>query len=396
MRISGGISVLIWLLVGLVGFGVPAGRQSLAQDGTPVPPGALKVGLKEVAEGFHLPTDITNAGDGSGRIFVVEKPGTIRIVRDGKVNDKPFLDITPLVRSQENERGLLGLAFHRKYKDNGLFFVYYTNRLGDIIIARYKVSSNPDVADPNSAKILLTVQHRTYPNHNGGELAFGPDGFLYAGLGDGGSGGDPNRNGQNKGVLLAKILRLDVDNGDPYGIPADNPFATNKQGRPEVWAYGLRNPWRFSFDRATGDLYIADVGQNAYEEIDVQRAGTPGGQNYGWNIMEGLHCYPSGNDCNQQGLVLPVIEYGHDQGCSVTGGFVYRGKAFPRFVGTYFFSDFCGARVWSAQPSSQENWEKTEVLATGFPVSSFGEDEAGEVYLTDYGAGKIYQLVDQG
>lgn len=396
MRNSGGIRVTIWLLVGLIAFGAPAVHESLAQGGTAVPPGELKVGLKKVAENFSLPTDITNAGDGSGRIFVVEKPGAIRILKDGKVNAKPFLDITPLVRSQETERGLLGLAFHPKYKDNGLFYVYYTNQAGDIIIARYKVSSDPDVADPNSAKILLTVQHRAYPNHNGGELVFGPDGFLYAGLGDGGSGGDPNRNGQNKGVLLAKILRLDVDNGDPYGIPSDNPFATNKQGRPEVWAYGLRNPWRFSFDRATGDLYIADVGQNAYEEIDVQRTGTAGGQNYGWNIMEGLHCYPSENNCNQQGLVMPVIEYGHDQGCSVTGGFVYRGKAFPRFVGTYFFSDYCSGRLWAAQPSSQENWEKAEVLVTGFSVSTFGEDEAGEVYLTDYGTGTIYQIIDQG
>jgi glucose/arabinose dehydrogenase len=363
-----------------------------AQGGAPAT--QFNVGLQIAGSGFESPLYVTHAGDGSKRIFVVEKGGTIRILRDGKGVDKPFLDITPIVNSSASERGLLGLAFHPKYKDNGLFYVYYTADSGDITISRYKVSSDPDVVDPASGKILLTVEHRRYPNHDGGQLAFGPDGYLYAGLGDGGSAGDPNRNGQNPNALLAKILRLDVNGGDPYGIPADNPFADGKAGKPEVWAYGLRNPWRFSFDRQTGDLYIGDVGQNKYEEIDFQKAGTPGGLNYGWNIMEGLHCYAQDN-CSQQGLTLPVAEYSHDIGCSVTGGYVYRGSAFPRFQGAYFYGDYCSGRIWALQATGNSQWQATEVLQSGRAISSFGEDEAGELYLTDLNDGKVYRIVDQ-
>jgi glucose/arabinose dehydrogenase len=352
---------------------------------------SFKLGLQSVADGFQTPVYVTSAGD--TRLFVVEKAGRILILDQGKRAEKPFLDIVSIVRSSENERGLLSVAFHPKYADNGLFFVYYTALNGDITIARYKVSAEPNVADPASAKILLKVAH-SRSNHNGGLVLFGPDGYLYTGLGDGGGGGDPDRNGQNPKTLLGKILRLDVDNGDPYAIPADNPFADGTQGQPEVWAWGLRNPWRFSFDRLNGDLYIADVGQNQYEEINVQKAGTPGGQNYGWNTMEGQHCYGT-TTCNRNGKVVPVAEYDHSQGCSITGGFTYRGKDFPKMAGAYFYSDVCSGRMWALQETQPNAWEVTELPLTGqLSVSSFGQDHNGELYLTDLSSGTVYRLVD--
>ncbi len=357
--------------------------------------GSFQLDLQRVASGFNMPLFLTHAGDGSGRMFIVEKGGRIQILRNGQKAATPFLDITAIVNSAASERGLLGLAFHPKYKDNGLFFVYYNDSTGDLNIVRYKASSNPDVADPSAAKLILKITHRAFSNHNGGMLAFGPDGYLYVGIGDGGSGGDPNRNGQNPKVLLAKLLRIDVDSGDPYGIPSDNPFSDGKQGRPEVWAYGLRNPWRFSFDRETSDLYIADVGQDAYEEIDVQKAGTKGGLNYGWNIMEGLHCYPASANCSKEGLVLPVFEYDHSQGISVTGGYVYRGQKYPKLQGYYFFADYGSGRIWAMKADSSGAYKTAEALASGQTISSFGEDEAGEVYLTNLATGEIYQLADK-
>jgi glucose/arabinose dehydrogenase len=374
---------------------IPATIRLQAQTGAPATPlKDLKIDLKQAATGFLLPTVITNAGDGSGRMFIVQKKGLISILKNGQKAGQPFLDITSLVNSDANERGLLGLAFHPKYKNNGQFYVYYTAEDGRIVVAGYKVSSNPDVADPNSGKTLLTVPHPR-SNHNGGQLAFGPDGFLYMGLGDGGGGGDPDRNGQNPNTLLAKILRIDVDKGDPYGIPDSNPFADRKAGRPEVWTMGMRNPWRFSFDRATGDLYIGDVGQDMYEEIDVQKAGSPGALNYGWNIMEALHCYPDASQqCNTTGFVLPVAEYSHSLGCSVTGGYVYRGKQYPRLVGTYFYGDYCSGRLWGLQPTADGKWNSAELLKSSAQISTFGEDEAGEVYAADLTTGTIFQLVD--
>jgi glucose/arabinose dehydrogenase len=315
-------------------------------------------------------------------------------LKGGQLINVPFLDISSLVNSSANERGLLSVAFHPDYKSNGLFYIYYTGSNGEVTIARYKVSSNPDVADPNSAKILLTVTHDR-SNHNGGQLAFGPDGYLYAGLGDGGGGGDPDHNGQNPKTLLGKLLRLDVNSGDPYSIPTDNPFATNGRGRPEVWAYGFRNPWRFSFDSATGDLYIADVGQNAYEEVDVQKAKTAGGLNYGWNAMEGLHCYSPSSGCDQSGLILPVAEYSHSDGCSITGGYVYRGKQFPHLVGTYFYSDYCSGNIWGMQLGNANSWNTAELMSGVGSISSFGQDEAGEIYIADLSKGVIYHLVEQ-
>jgi glucose/arabinose dehydrogenase len=345
-----------------------------------------------VASGFAKPVYLTHAGDGGGRLFVVEQAGRILIIKQGQINPTPFLDIVSIVGSDANEQGLLGVVFHPQYTENGLFFVDYTDKQGDTVIARYRVSDNPDVADPNSATILLTID-QPYGNHNGGQLAFGPDSNLYIGMGDGGAAGDPHGNGQNLNALLGKILRIDVDSGDPYGIPPDNPFAANGQGRPEIWSYGWRNPWRFSFDGASGDMYIGDVGQNQYEEIDVELAGTPGGQNYGWRLMEGNHCFdPATCDPASSGLVLPVAEYDHSQGCSVTGGYVYRGVQFPALSGIYFYGDYCSGIIWGLRHESDGTWSKAELLSSGFTISSFGQDEVGEVYLVQHRTGEIFQI----
>jgi glucose/arabinose dehydrogenase len=349
------------------------------------------VNLKLITNDLKQPVFATHAGDDSGRLFVVEKGGTIAIVRDGQRAPKPFLDVTSLVTSRGSEQGLLGLAFHPDYRNNGRFFVYYTAQNGDNTLARYQVSSDPDVADPNSGVVLFAVPDPA-PNHNGGMLAFGPDKYLYVGLGDGGSAGDPWGNGQNRNVLLGKLLRLDVDKGDPYGIPADNPWPSASDARPEVWAYGLRNPWRFSFDRATGDLYIGDVGQNQYEEIDFQPAGTAGGRNYGWNTREGLHCYQA-QDCATADLVEPVAEYSHEQGCSITGGYVYRGAAVPQLQGRYVYGDYCSGLIWTLRQAAPGQWEQRDLLKSSRSISSFAEDQAGELYLTDIGDNGLYQFV---
>src|SRR5690349_2696811 len=300
----------------------PAATSAAVPTAAPSGGAQTPVALQLVTNDLKQPVFVTHAGDGSGRLFVVEKGGTIAILRDGQRAPDPFLDITDLVTSSGSEQGLLGLAFHPDYKNNGRFFVYYTAKNGDDTLASYKVSSDADKADPASGTVMF-AQSDPAPNHNGGMLAFGPDNYLYVGLGDGGSAGDPWGNGQNRNVLLGKLLRLDVDHAAPYAIPPDNPWPSGGDARPEVWAYGLRNPWRFSFDRATGDLYIGDVGQNQYEEIDFQPAGEPGGRNYGWNVREGLHCYQA-QSCETNGFVEPVAEYSHAQGCSITGGYVYR------------------------------------------------------------------------
>jgi glucose/arabinose dehydrogenase len=302
------------------------------------------VGLQPVASGLERPVGIANAGDGSGRLFILEQVGRIRIVRDGELLSSPFLDISGRVGSSASEQGLLGLAFHPGYAENGLFFVNYTDQQGDTVVARFSVSADPNRADPASEAQILTLPQPA-GNHNGGHLAFGPDGYLYVGTGDGGGAGDQYGNGQNGGTLLGAMLRLDVDGAQPYLIPAGNPFVDNPAVRDEIWALGLRNPWRYSFDRLTGDLYIADVGQNQYEEVNYQPADAPGGLNYGWPIMEGMHCFPADRDCARAGLTQPVVEYQHAQGCSVTGGYVYRGQEFPALTGIYLFGDFCSGRI---------------------------------------------------
>jgi len=341
-----------------------------------------------VASGFENLIGIAAPADGTGRVFALEQAGRIRIIRDGSLLEQPFLDITGQVGCC-GERGLLGLAFHPRYRENGYFYVNYTDTNGDTSISRFQVSpDNPDVADGGTEKRLLFVP-QPYPNHNGGAVVFGPDGFLYLGLGDGGSGGDPQGNGQSTQTLLGKILRIDVDSGDPYTIPPDNPFASGG-GLPEIWAYGLRNPWRMSFDRLTGDLYIGDVGQNAYEEIDFLPAGAPSGVNFGWNYREGLHPF-QGTPPNDLALVDPVAEYAHDQGCSVTGGAVYRGAALPDWQGVYLYGDYCTGLIWGLRRSPDGSWQQGPLFETGGNITSFGEDEAGEIYLADY-SGTIYRL----
>jgi glucose/arabinose dehydrogenase len=344
--------------------------------------------LKLVASGVNQPIAIDNARDGTNRLFIVEKVGRIVILQNGTVLPQPFLDISSIVNSAAYERGLLGLAFHPNYKQNRLFYVYYTAPNGAITISRYQTTADANIADPNSGKVLLTQAHPR-GNHNGGPLVFGPDGYLYIGLGDGGGAGDPDRNGQNPKAALGKILRIDVDTEDPYGIPADNPYAQNGEGRPEVWAIGLRNPWRITFDRKTGDLFIADVGQNAYEEINLQKAGA-GGANYGWNPTEGFHCFVDG--CNVAAYQLPIFEYDHSKGCSITGGYIYRGSAFPALDGIYFYSDYCTGTLWGLKESPDGKWNSMEFLRAVGTVGTFGEDEAGEIYLADTSGGKIYQI----
>lgn len=363
-----------------------------AQDITPPDPSQYT--LTEIANGFSRPIYLTSAGDGSNRLFVLEQAGQIKLIADGAVQNIPFLNLSSQV-SQEilssySERGLLGLAFHPNYAENGQFFVHYNNPAGDTVIARYQVSpDNPNTADPTSGTIIFT-HPQPYRNHNGGQIDFGPDGYLYIAMGDGGSAGDPQNNAQNPTSLLGKILRIDVDSDSPYAIPADNPAATvNPALAPEIWAWGLRNPYRFSFDRLTGDLYIADVGQSQWEEINFQPAGSPGGENYGWRLYEGNHRYS--NEADPGGMVWPAAEYNHSLGCSVTGGYVYRGEALPALQGVYLFGDWCSGRIWSTYADSQGAWQTREFKSTGMAISAFGEDDDGELYVLDYG-GRILKL----
>lgn len=351
---------------------------------------SLGLSLTPIVEGLKRPNHLTHAGDGSGRLFVVEQPGRIRIINDGDLLPTPFLDIVSIVGSEANEQGLLSIAFHPNYVNNGYFFLNYTNKDGDTTIARYQVSNNPDSADPNSAKIVLTIG-QPYGNHNGGQIVFGPDGYLYVGMGDGGAANDPHDNGQKLDTLLGKILRLDVDNADPYGAPQDNPFVNQADARPEIWSYGWRNPWRLSFDSATGDMYVADVGQNKYEEVHVELAGTPGGKNYGWRLMEGFHCFdPAECDPANLPVELPVTEYDHSQGCSITGGYVYRGANYPELTGTYLYGDYCSGIVWGLRHEVDGSWSQAQLLDSDTNISSFGQDEAGEIYLIDH-RGNVYQ-----
>jgi glucose/arabinose dehydrogenase len=357
-----------------------------------VGPGLPPVNLELVTKDLDKPIFVTHAGDGSGRLFVVQKEGQIILVRDGFPAATPFLDISSLVGSRRTEQGLLSVVFHPQYASNGFFYLHYTDRRGDVVVARYRVSAdNPDAADRNNTLTLLRVD-KPESNHNGGQLSFGPDGYLYVGLGDGGAFGDPWDNAQNTAVLLGKLLRLDVDGGSPYAVPSDNPFANQSGPRPEIWAYGLRNPWRFSFDRGTGDLYIADLGQKSWEEVNFQPAGAGGGRNYGWRRMEGHHCYPPGSSCDSASLEGPIGEYPSSMGCAIIGGHVYRGPGFPRLNGVYIFGDFCSGRIWGLQERTAGDWRQQELLQTSLQISSFGEDEAGELYLTSLSDNGLYRL----
>jgi glucose/arabinose dehydrogenase len=367
---------------GAGGLWLPAQAPARAAPALPALPA---VALRQVAADLAQPVFLTHAGDGSGRLFVVEQPGVIRIIRAGRVLPGPFLDISRRVVSG-GEMGLLSVAFHPRYASTGRLFANYTAQDGGLktVIAEYRVSSNRDVAGV-AERVLLEIP-QPYRNHNGGLNLFGPDGMLYIGMGDGGSGGDPLNAGQRLDTLLGKLLRLDID-GTPYRTPADNPFVGRAGARPEIWAYGLRNPWRFSFDRGTGRLFLADVGQNALEEINlIDRGG-----NYGWNIMEGSRCYASPN-CDGAGLRMPIAEYGRDQGCSVTGGHVYRGTRIPPLAGAYLFGDYCSGRIWALREGPDSRWGTTLLLESGLSISSFGEDQDGDVYVVDH-RGRIYQIV---
>ncbi len=363
--------------------------ETLVDDG-PADNGGLTDGLRveTVVTGLDGPSFVT-AIPGDARLFIVELPGRVRILRDGALLPQPYLDLRNIV-SSGGERGLFSLAFHPHYANNGFFFVSYTDVNGDSRIARYQVSGNPDVADANSARGILSVA-QPFSNHNGGQIAFGPDGMLYIGFGDGGSGGDPHGHGQNRATLLGSLLRIDVDRGDPFAIPPDNPFVNQPDARPETWAWGLRNPWRFSFDRETGDLYIADVGQNDWEEVNAV-ASSMAGLNYGWNIMEGRHCFAAAS-CGTAGLTLPVFEYSSSSGaCSVTGGYVYRGNEIPDVRGHYFFADYCEGRLRSFRVANGQAVDvRTWDVGPLGPVTSFGEDANGELYVVN-GEGVLYRV----
>jgi glucose/arabinose dehydrogenase len=380
------------LIAALVSLTAVTSFTACGSDSEPSLPVGQGARLQTIATGLSSPLYLTAPPGDVSRLFIVEQTGAIRIVRDGSLLPTPFLDLSGQI-SAGGEQGLLGLAFDPEYATTGQFVVHYTDPAGDTRVSIFQVSIDPDVADPASEQVILTAD-QPYPNHNGGQILFGPDGYLYLGLGDGGSANDPEGRGQALSDLLGSILRVDVQSGTSYTVPPDNPFVGQPGVQPEVWSYGLRNPWRFSFDRATGDLYIADVGQERFEEVDValESAGSGRGLNYGWNIMEGAHCL-TGNQCDQTGLTLPDFEYNHDQGCSITGGYVYRGAAIPSLQGVYFFGDFCRGWVRSFRYSSGTILELTDwpTLRPGGAVLSFGEDAVGELYVL--GGGGVHKVV---
>jgi glucose/arabinose dehydrogenase len=363
---------------------------------SPSPAPARAIQLKLVADGLASPLFAGNAGDGSGRLFVLEQAGSVRVIRDGRLVRAPFLDIGARI-SAGGERGLLGLAFAPTFATDGRFFVDYTDRDGNTVVSEFRAPDPAaDRADPGSERVLLRIR-QPFANHNGGALVTGPDGLLWIATGDGGSGGDPLGNGQSLATPLGKLLRIDPRPaaGAPYGIPADNPFVGRKGARAEIWAYGLRNPWRFSFDRLTGDLWIGDVGQGAIEEVDHWPAGSRAGPNFGWNTMEASACFNPATGCNQAGLVLPVAEYGHDRGCAITGGYVYRGVAVPGLAGTYLYADFCAGTIWGLDAAAGKPTPRV-LLGSGLSVTSFGEDDAGELYVVDLAGGRVFRIVRAG
>lgn len=381
---------MIPFLVGAILGSAPA----LSSAGVPT------VSLELLTTGLDRPVGITHAGDGSGRIFIVEKTGAIRIVdAAGTLVALPFLDLSSQV-SGGSEQGLLGLAFHPDYESNGYFYVHYTDSNGDSRISRFSVSAgDPDLADPASELVLLTVL-QPFSNHNAGQIEFGPDGYLYVAFGDGGSGGDPGDRAQDLALLLGKMLRIDVDTTDPgldYGIPADNPFVGVAGAREEIWSSGLRNPWRFSFDRHTGDLFIGDVGQNAWEEIDLQPASSGGGENWGWRCYEGNVVFNFSTCSAATTFDFPIIVYAHSAGnCSVNGGYRYRGGRYPNLVGTYVYGDYCTGKIWGATYDGAI-WNSVELFDMPASQSSFGQDERGELYVAVLSAapnGAIHRIVD--
>lgn len=382
----------------LTGISLAAACADPASTNPPPPPPAewtptAGLELVEVTRDLTFPVDLAAPPGDMNRLFVVEKSGTIRIIRDGVLLPGQFLDISANV-SRGTEQGLLGLAFAPDYATSGLFVIHYTDPSGDTRVSSLRVSANPDQADPTSEQVILQAD-QPFGNHNGGTVAFGPDGMLYIALGDGGSGGDPQNNAQDLGSLLGKLLRLALQPDGTVRVPADNPFVGQAGRRPEIWSYGLRNPWRFSFDTSTGDLYIGDVGQNAFEEVNVAAAsgGRGRGNNFGWRLMEGFACYNPASGCDQTGLTLPTLAYGRDEGCSVTGGYVYRGNAIPAMDGQYFFSDYChnwlrSFRFEDGKATMTREW--TNIAPTG-RVATFGVDGLGQLYLGTE-AGRVYRV----
>ena len=373
---------------------LPLSAREGAETAPPGEPDPTRYRLHPVAAGLYRPLYLTHAGDGSGRLFVLEQNGRIRVLVDDLLQPEPWLDLSAHVSRDSllsfSERGLLGLAFDPDFSDNGRFFVHYSDHDGSGVLARYSLHpADPGVVDIPSRRVILIV-NQPWSNHNGGQLAFGPDGYLYMGLGDGGSAGDPLNSGQNPATLLGTILRLDVSVDHGYDIPPDNPgLVRNLLLAPQIWAWGLRNPWRFSFDRVTGELYIADVGQNLLEEVNVEPADSPGGVNYGWRVMEGSLRFS--NERVTPDMQGPAFEYGHGLGCSITGGYVYRGPALPELQGVYLYGDWCSGNLWGAWRDAAGSWQTRLLFATGMQISSFGEDEDGELYVLDY-AGVIYRL----
>jgi glucose/arabinose dehydrogenase len=362
-------------------------------------PGDADIALSLRERGLTSPVFITSAHDGTNRLFIVEQPGRIKVLKpDGTIRSTPFLDIRGST-SDGFEQGLLGLAFHPSFETNRRLYVYFTNSNWDIIVREYRTSAtNTNVVDMSTKRKILEINHPGEDNHNGGMLAFGPDGYLYIGTGDGGGGGDPDNSAQNKESLLGKMLRIDVNGrtgSKPYGIPSSNPYV-GMPGRNEIWQIGLRNPWRWSFDRANGNLWIADVGQEVSEEVDraTNTASGPGrGINWGWRVLEGFNCYNPPTGCNTSGKTMPLLEYGHGGGrCSVTGGYVYRGTAIPALVGGYVFADFCSGEIWVTDASASSPAAKSLLLDTGLSIASFGETLSGELYVVNRG-GSVYQIV---
>ena len=392
------LTVALALVLGLTGLSAPfaLAQQPAPEEGWDL--AATGVTFEEVATGLTNPLWITTA-PGDERLFVLEQTGTVRIVQDGALLPTPFLDVSDRITTQGSEQGLLGLAFHPDYATNGAFYVYYTDTEGTVIVSRFSVTDDPNVADPASEVVQLR-QEQPFPNHNGGAILFGPDGYLYLGLGDGGSSGDPQGNGQNLGTWLGKLLRIDPDPvaaaGAPqYAVPGDYPFVGKAGALPEIWAYGLRNPWGVSFHMAPGYLGGADVGQNEWEEVNRVLADSPGGENYGWSIRERAHCFET-EDCETEGLTDPVTEYDHDDGVSVTGGYVYQGNAIPGLAGTYLYADFGTGLLWGARPAGDGSYVASTPIETGFNVASFGQDNDGEVYLALFGGeggGSVVRLV---
>ena len=358
-----------------------------------------KLAAPRILAGLDSPTAVTNAGDGTGRLFIVQQAGTIRIVQNGALKPGYFLDIRGKVAAG-GERGLLGLAFHPNFESNRRLFIYYTRNGGDLVISRLTTNASRTDADEGSEQVLQVIEHSANTNHNGGALAFGPsnNNYLYIGVGDGGGAGDPRNNGQSKSTLLGKILRVNVNGSnagpfDHYSIPGSNPFAGSRPGRGEIWAYGLRNPWRISFARGTGKLFIADVGQGRREEVNREKAGISGGRNYGWDAMEGSLCYTA-SKCPLSGDTLPNAEYGHSGGnCSITGGYVYRGPTQTALVGLYVFADWCSGRIWTIPHNGTAvNTPETLRADTGHQITSFGESENGELYVVT-SAGNVLQVM---